>query len=789
MSDQPIRRNEILNVDPHTVFMTVGPSKCGKTTFCTQYLRSALPGKVIYLSSNDLRHDLMDNLYPNGSKEMISMSHLAFEQLFSRLSAYMTWPCSAEFIIIDTNGLNESFRRQITNLCNEKCYNLVPILFEFKSYDDYFTYTSDRRLVTRHIDKFRSQVLPRITREFKGSRILFIKHHDFGRYKINVPEWENYSRCFISPENKPIVIGNLNGCYDELRLLLQSFKLRFEEDGIQLKTPHTIILVGNPFNKSDVDIKIIDFIRRNTVYCVCDEVTPYDEIINRIPFASVRYRWIVTAHFMEKKYLQKLPRENKFMQRGYLQQNHDGVYDEPLRIFGSFPTQKCERKDNLLAIDGGCVHGGTLYGITFSMDQNPIIKCQAAQQIYEPGTLNNLFSYEIELKTYDDLSPPMQYRYNKIIHAAAPFLSGTMSPAPADKQSEIITPECFESLSQGLLHFKHYQVSHVCLQPKYMGSRCTIILNRDASSYAISRGGFSIRIPGIKNVLSSLESKYLIGDVMTAIIDGELLPWTAMSRSLVDNTFGIVDRGIKSDIEGLRKYGFNDVLSQLANNRSEIKVPLTKNNAKTIGQGIYHTMIVYDEFMSKWVGIDALAHGSSIYSEQLALFSEDGPLEYKPFALLKTVHENGTEHIYHERSSVNFQRVSDDAHVVVSVDDLPSAQAFYDLITKERQMEGIVIKPETTQLRRAVPYMKVRNRNYLTLTYGPTYQHQQRLEQLVQKKKVSMKQKLSRLQHWISREILQIPFKQLGPSNERYCNLVATFLKSNEEEEKVDPRL
>lgn len=164
-------------------------------------------------------------------------------------------------------------------------------------------------------------------------------------------------------------------------------------------------------------------------------------------------------------------------------------------------------------------------------------------------------------------------------------------------------------------------------------------------------------------------------------------------------------------------------------------------------------------------------------------------MEFKPFALLKTIDTFGNEIIYNEAASSNFKQVSSDIHLVISTDDLISAEEFYHTITVDKRMEGIVIKPEILNNPKVVPYMKIRNPNYLTLICGPTYQHPKRLLSLIKRKKVSYKQRLSRLQYNISQELLHIPLKLLNSSNSRYCDLVATFIQSNEEESKVDPRL
>lgn len=779
-SDQLQSSIKTFNVSPRTVFMTVGPSACGKTTFCTQVLKAQLPGIVKYLSSDDIRLELLNQSNVDKyAPEMLTMSHLAFEQLFSRAKAYMTWPCSADFIIIDTTGLNEGFRKRVVELCNENNYSLSPVIFDYKTYGEYYTYAIDKTITTKHVEELRLRTIPGLNREFrdkiKDVCPITIRSRDFTQVNIEVKEWNKYQACFLPNNSKCVIVGNVGGCYQELILLLKQFRIELD-DGM-LKSNEQIILLGNPYRDDSSD-QIRSFIEKNNIICVYE---------NGLPFVSIRNRWIVTGAYQEKKYLGS----TKHSREGVTIVD-DSVFNEPYRIFGSYPSLKFERKDNLYLIDGGCVHGGELIGLRFGRDGKPFTKKQRALATYVVRERKLLFPRELEVINVDSLAPIVKSRHNKIVNSAAPFLSGTMSPAPADIKSGNITLSAFESLSQALLYYKWRGISHVCLQPKYMGSRCTIVLSLNGSSYAISRGGFTIRIPGMSDLLDQLKIKFLKDNIVCAIIDGELLPWSAMGRSLIDNTFRSVEVGLSKDVELLKKFGFDKQLDKLAQARSTINLPLQKNNANKIGHGLYHTMVSYDAFSSDWMGVDALERGLHTYSEQLALFAVETALEFKPFALLKTIDKSGKETIYDEPAGVNFERVSSDAHVVVSTDDLSEAEAFYRSITEDQRMEGIVIKPETRSNyldNCLVPYMKVRNQNYLTLIYGPTYQEPRRLAALIKRKKVTNKQRLSRLQYDISQEILRIPTGSLGSSNSYYCDLVATFLQTNQEESKVDPRL
>ena len=762
-----------INVNSRTVFMTVGPSMAGKTTFCLDFLKPKLPGIVKYLSSDEIRWELLgDSGIDKYAPEMVAISELAFEQLFSRASSYMTWPCCVDFIIVDSTGLSESFRNKLLALCQEKNYNLLPLIFDYKTYEDYYMYASDKIVTTGQIETLRKKVIPKITSEFNGSRYVSIKNRDFSQYQVKVTDWNRYQMCFLPKDSPVIIIGNVNGCYDELLLLLKQFKITVDSDGY-FNSPCQVVLIGDPYrdNASTTDL-LLTLIRNNNIICVYEF---------GLPFVTARHRWIATASYQNKNCLGSRDRSTA-------PDIIDAISNEPYRIFGSHPSIKFERKDNLYLIDGGCVHGGELIGLRFGKDGKPFIRKQEALSTYVPGKRGLLFPKEIEIITSDALTPFLKQRHNKIVTAAAPFLSGTMSPSAADKLGEKI-PSSFESLSQALLYYKRGGISEVCLQPKYMGSRCTVVLSNNSPCYAISRNGFTIRTPGISDLLRQLKTKFLNAEITGAIIDGELLPWSAMGRSLIDDTFRSVEIGLRKDVELLKKFGFDKQLDLLGQARDGVTVPLQKNNANKIGHGLYHSMVSYDSFIPNWISVDALERGLNIYSEQLALFSSDTPLEFKPFALLKTIDNTGKEIIYDEPAGINFKRISSDPHVVISTDDIMSAMLFYDKITRNQQMEGIVVKPESPNNGIVVPYLKVRNHNYLTLVYGPTYQEPKRLDALIKRKNVTDKQRLSLLEYEISKAILNIPMSLLGPSNEHYCNLVATFLQAKEDETKVDPRL
>ena len=44
------------------------------------------------------------------------------------------------------------------------------------------------------------------------------------------------------------------------------------------------------------------------------------------------------------------------------------------------------------------------------------------------------------------------------------------------------------------------------------------------------------------------------------IIDGELMPWSAIGKTLIEDEFLAVDCGLKTEIDYMKKYNFDDIL-------------------------------------------------------------------------------------------------------------------------------------------------------------------------------------------------------------------------------------
>lgn len=179
------------------------------------------------------------------------------------------------------------------------------------------------------------------------------------------------------------------------------------------------------------------------------------------------------------------------------------------------------------------------------------------------------------------------------------------------------------------------------------------------------------------------------------------------------------------------------------------------------------------------------------YKKQLELYAEAGELEYKPFSLLKIIYDDGTEQLPEWKTSEMYSFLSDDPFVILELSDPESiyqAEQYFSTLTVDSYMEGVVIKPEVAE-RHIVPYMKVRNANYLSIIYGYDYRFPHKYGKLMKQKNINLKLRTSMNEYRLGNSMLSVPFDSITPDNESYKSAVANLLFEVAREKEIDPRL
>lgn len=267
----------------HTIFLLVGATECGKSTFAKEVLipqlrlADSLRGlrtNVQYLSSDGMRQELLGYDYDKYDQVMLEASSHTFQLLFERLRLVTSFPINAEFVVVDTIGLAEDFRSQVREIAQENNYNVEVVLFDYRQRDDYYASERSKKLISNHLNRLRKDVLPVLSREGYG-KIHKIRAKDFyspveGKanpdYRVTVENWNDYAAAVLPQGQDYIVVGDVHECVRELQGLLRDYGYRIEEGKLYATDKvlnAKIVLVGDWIDKGKQTRGIVEFLYDN----------------------------------------------------------------------------------------------------------------------------------------------------------------------------------------------------------------------------------------------------------------------------------------------------------------------------------------------------------------------------------------------------------------------------------------------------------------------------------------------------------------------------------------------
>lgn len=854
----------------HTVFMLIGPTECGKTTFAEKVL---IPGlrfenasrnarcNVQYLSSDRIRQDVLGYDYDKYDQAMLEVSEQAFHLLFERLRLATSFPVNAEFVVVDTTGLSEDFRAKVKEIAIENNYNLEVIVFDYRKRDDYYASERSKKLISGHINRLKKEVLGSLAREGYG-KVHKVRAKDFyfpevGRanpaYRIVIDNLDAYMATILPQDQQYIIIGDVHECVDELKGLLLDYGYKLEEG--RLAAPERLkrtklILAGDWIDKGKQTQAIVQFLydNREHFYFVLGnhenfvhkfamgEVNGVDPELLDSYFDSTRiimndsellskfchlvsismpfYRYAgagrpsfyVTHAPCRNKYIGKLDANSVRHQRNFridreapMEQQlaflrEEAVNNHPYHVFGHVAAKQSFRIGNKLHIDTGCVHGHMLTSVSITF--KPFMKSRKSSRTVMAEELQTLFQRERKVAV-QDLGEDDVRRLRYCSEHQINFISGTMPPADKDDERNEL-----ESLAQGIAYFKERGVRQVALQPKYMGSRCNIYLHQDLEQcFAVSRNGYQIRQADLSDVYGKLMFK--LGPYMKEqkiamlLLDGELLPWKALGEGLIERQFKPIEIALETELAFLQQNGFEEAIRKLfAEYEASGFEQDQQHTAKSAlsdkyGSSVYQNYKNVHTIRQAYVPLTIHSEAFQTYRKQLELYAQDEEMAYKPFAVLKIVYEDGREQIPDWSAAEMFAFLSEDRALTLNLaepDCLEKAERYFSELTMEQHMEGIVIKPDRWD-GKTVPYMKVRNADYLSIIYGYDYKFPHKYRKLVKQKNIGSKLRASLNEYRLGRRMLEVPFADIAPGHETYHEIAANLLFETAQEREIDPRL
>ncbi len=140
-----------------------------------------------------------------------------------------------------------------------------------------------------------------------------------------------------------------------------------------------------------------------------------------------------------------------------------------------------------------------------------------------------------------------------------------------------------------------------------------------------------------------------------------------------------------------------------------------------------------------------------------------------------------------------FGLISDDEQYVLNFTGtldaaLITAGTFFDQLTTDKKMEGIVLKPDFI-VPSIAPFLKVRNEEYLTMVYGYDYKTSHKYDKLIKQKSIRRKVSTSIKEFNLGLMMLEFKVDEVSFENVDYLNTVIDFLFEEKKEKDIDPRL
>ena len=431
-------------------------------------------------------------------------------------------------------------------------------------------------------------------------------------------------------------------------------------------------------------------------------------------------------------------------------------------VYGHTPVPRPEWLNNTVNIDTGCVYGGRLTALRYP--EREFVSVPARRVYAEPARPFQAPPNDTAALTaqqqHDDVLDIDDVRGKRIVEtrlqgnvtireenasaalevmsrfAADPkwlvYLPPTMSPSETSKR-----PDLLEHPEEAFAYYRKEGVAEVVCEEKHMGSRAIVVVcrNEDAARArfgVVGQGGGIVYTrtgrrffedKGLEDALLArvayaFDLSGLWDELETdwAILDCELMPWSAKARDLLRQQYAAVGAAARAALPGA-------VASLEAATERGIE-----------------TAALLERYRERAA---LAARYVDAYRRYCWPVSSLDDFKLAPFHLLATegaVHTD-RDHIWHMETLARVCRADPSLllatpYLVVDVTDAASQErgiAWWEELTG-RGGEGMVVKPRDfiARGRRGLtqPAVKCRGRDYLRIIYGPEYTTSANLERL-----------------------------------------------------------
>lgn len=788
---------------PNTCVVLIGPSHSGKSTKAIEiktYLESI--GKTCQIiSSDNYRRELLHLPVnaPIPTSDGFAISEIAFKKLKADLDFYMSHPCNTDVVIVDTTGLDKSFREDIARIAKEQSYANIAMVFQLSKntlfervYGEADSVAHKKFYIEKQLTRLKEKVLPFFNKhdyiatyriddkkkdgiefEYKdNARVLKLsdgKYAIYGDIHQQVNSFETlYNQAEEKGYNNHIILGDYLDKDDEESLIktIKSIYKKWKTNRLQIinanHEEYVYRHLKDPNYKFERNSETEYF--TSLEYLVKLENSEYRYMFMEMHESAYDYALIkndrnfgyITHSPCLEKYLGKhSPKSLKMMRNTrFFQEDENGASkkaieqmgpiiqeaasNKPLHIFGHVEIGKnFHVYKNKIGIDTGCVSGGHLTAMLYDLSsgKKEFISVQSDKQA------TPILDLSVHIKQWTnriELLPHQERQLRRLVKSNPAFISGTVSPSPSITKGEV----SLESVASAIELFKSRGINEVIAQKKHMGSRCQVYLFKNREDcYATSRNGYKIRHPDIERLIDLEFAKYQGQYENLLITDNELMPWRFLGKGLVDTAFMPYYQAVNSDLQGLKNSGLKDFVD--------------------IGENVYDNL--------------------EKFNKQVEIYAEDVPGHLETFGV---IYIDGQELITADQSKVlpDFGIAYETFNLELE-EDASRLKQFYEDMIADGKTEGIAIKPLQWK-KDDIPCIKVRNPEYLRIVYG--YDYTSSLQRYAESKNINNKLRLSIKEHNLNLNLLEAYRKE---DKETQKEIYASLLTEFEKETSLDPRL
>lgn len=815
----------MFDIGMHTVILLVGPSQSGKSTWAELFHQKIKTIdahlRVNHLSTDNIRQQLLGEKFDRYDPKMMEASEAAFDLLFHQLDASIRFPINQEFVIIDSTGLDFEFRKRVSDKAKEHGYRTAIVVFDYPT-SQYFDGLDGlaKTIVSRHVDTFKKQVLPKIQR----------KHYDYAltvREKstkyfqdlvVNLVDYHLWKKTFLDQyfdTNHPIAfIGDTHEHIEALKELISKLPLDCQ-----------LIFLGDYLDKGSNTLEMIDYIHElvqkgaiiikanhesfvyrrfkgqidpihneNELfpsYKMLLENPQYQEKFfhlfeNSLPFGKLSGygKTIYATHSpCLNKSIGKLSEREQKNQRNFhfnSRINEDMIaelsfvekeakFSHPIHIFGHV-AHKFKKMDyeNKIWLDTGAVYGGKLSAyVVFPDKKHKFISINTNSL-----TDGNLLYYVKKIEKKNSEPSVIDSKKEEV------------NIKPISKEDIVANLANKYNLSS---EDKYWLYSFYESGAKYVSGTMSPSAANSSELEPIDTALDYFKNKGIKELI--LEPKYMGSRLQLYLHKNKPELDFAITRNgnraSISNNISLISKKWHDLLDHMSFWNDTLILDGELLPWASIAQDLIDKDFKQYGISVNAEIdnLISDTVFSQFdsiINLEKEKQGIQTFNEQLAIFGINSSVEYKPFSILSV---DGKNWIHEDQAKIFNLLMPDEKQLIIHLDNheyLSTAKTFFDMMTTNLHYEGVVIKPLVYK-KGIAPYIKVRQEKYLHLIYGHDYQLH--YDKKVKQKRIDKKLGLSINEFELGIQMLE------AKTQEELLDLACQIRFEINQENSLDPKL